>query len=112
MAHQEHECCDEEGICLCTTEGILNVVSKKWTICIVSLLGARSEGYRFNELKRRLVGISPKSLSDRLKELESKNLVNRNVKPTQPPEVTYTLTEDGHSLKASLKPLERWVNER
>ncbi len=112
MTHKEHECCKENGICLCTTEGILNIISKKWTICIVSLLGAKEDGYRFNELKRRLDGISPKSLSDRLGELEKEGLVNREVEPTVPPAVTYTLTEDGHTLKASLNPLEQWVNER
>lgn len=105
-------CCSDDGICLCDTEGILNLISKKWTICIVSLLGERDHGYRFNELKRRLHGISSKSLSDRLKELEKEGLVYRSVKPSVPPAVTYTLTEDGHTLKDSLRPLEKWVNHR
>ncbi|MBS3816158.1 MAG: helix-turn-helix transcriptional regulator [Candidatus Thermoplasmatota archaeon] len=45
----------------------------------MSQLGATGEGFRFNELQRSLGLISPKSLSDRLKELTEKNLVNRYI---------------------------------
>ncbi len=111
MVDEEHVCC-EEDLCLCSAEGILNVVSKKWAICIVSLLGSRKDGYRFNKLKNRLDGISSKSLSDKLKELEKEGLVNRDVKDSVPPKVVYTLTEDGKTLRTALKPLVEWVKEK
>jgi len=108
----DEHCCSEEESCLCPVEGLIDVISKKWAICIISHLGNKEEGYRFNELQRSLEGISPKSLSDRLKELDEEDLVHREVEDTVPPKVTYTLTEDGKQLHSRLKPLVRWVNER
>ncbi len=105
-------CCDERMMCICSVKGIMEVVSKKWTICIVSSLGAKEEGYRFNELKDKLDGISSKSLSDRLKELTAEGLVNRDVEPSVPPKVTYTLNEEGRKLQEALMPLVQWVSEK
>jgi len=112
MKNEDNSCCEEDGSCLCPVEGIIDVISKKWAICIISHLGSKKEGYRFNELQRSLEGVSPKSLSDRLKELESEELVNREVKEAAPPKVIYTLTEDGRELYGRLQPLVRWVNQR
>lgn len=102
--------CDEDGE-LCRTYGVLNTIGKKWTICLVSILRSE-EGYRFNELQRKLNGISPKTLSNRLKELQEANLVDRKVKPESPPKVEYKLTEEGESLKESLYPLVEWLTNR
>ncbi|MFW5953175.1 MAG: winged helix-turn-helix transcriptional regulator [Candidatus Natronoplasma sp.] len=110
MVEKDKKCCEET--CLCPVEGIIDTVSKKWAICIISHFGENEEGYRFNELQRTLNGISPKSLSDRLKELGEEGLVNRNVEESAPPKVTYTLTADGKELHDRLKPLVEWVNER
>ncbi|MEF8874926.1 MAG: helix-turn-helix domain-containing protein [Candidatus Thermoplasmatota archaeon] len=112
MESEDEVCCDTEEPCLCPVEGLIDVVSKKWAICIISHLGEEEEGYRFNELQRSLNGISPKSLSDRLKELNEEGLVNRDVEESVPPKVTYTLTQDGRELHEKLKPLVRWVNQR
>ena len=112
MVKNEESCCSKDEPCLCPVEGIINVISKKWAICIISHLGEKEEGYRFNELQRSLDGISPKSLSDRLKELNEEGLVYRDVEESVPPKVTYTLTEDGKQLHERLKPLVRWVNQR
>lgn len=112
MKNGEEVCCGDERSCLCPVEGIINVVSKKWAICIISQLGADENGYRFNELQRSLNGISPKSLSDRLKELGDEGLVNRDVEGSVPPKVTYTLTKEGKQLHEKLRPLVEWVNQR
>ncbi len=112
MKNSDDVCCGDEEPCLCPVEGLINIVSKKWAICIISHLGSKEEGYRFNELQRSLNGISPKSLSDRLKELTEERLVNRDVEESVPPKVTYTLTEDGKQLHERLKPLVKWVNQR
>ena len=110
MDQKNSECC--EKTCLCPAEGIIDTVSKKWAICIISHLGENENGYRFNELQRSLNGISPKSLSDRLKELTKEQLVNREVENSVPPKVTYSLTADGKELYQRLQPLVEWVNER
>ncbi|MGM0509740.1 MAG: winged helix-turn-helix transcriptional regulator [Thermoplasmatota archaeon] len=112
MTNEKNVCCGDQETCLCPVEGIINVVSKKWAICIISHLGIEEEGYRFNELQRSLDGISPKSLSDRLKELGKEGLVNRDVEESVPPKVTYTLTKDGKELHERLKPVVEWVNQR
>ncbi len=112
MSAEEEECCEQKGSCLCPAEGIIDIISKKWAICIISHLGEKEDGYRFNELQRSLNGISPKSLSDRLKELKEEKLINRDVEESVPPKVTYTLTEDGRDLHERLEPLVEWVNKR
>ena len=64
----DNDCRIEES-CLCSARGIIAVVSKKWTVCIVSIL-EKDSPMRYNELKAKLKEISPKSLSDTLKVLE------------------------------------------
>ncbi|MFW5945490.1 MAG: winged helix-turn-helix transcriptional regulator [Candidatus Natronoplasma sp.] len=112
MENEHSKCCEDEDENSCPVEGIINVVSKKWAICIISHLGEKEEGYGFNELQRSLDGISSKSLSDRLKELTGEKLVNRKVEDSVPPSVNYTLTDDGKDLYKRLKPLVEWVNQK
>jgi len=112
MSKKNEECCCEDSVCLCSTEGVLDLISKKWTLCIVNHLGSKEEGYRFNELERSMDGISPKSLSNRLKELKEHGLVERKVKDTNPPEVRYILTEDGREMNEKLRPLLEWIDQR
>ncbi len=102
-------CDDEDDLCL--TYDLLNTIGKKWTICLISILDETNE-YRFNELKSKLQGISPKTLTKRLKELEKNELIKREVEPESPPKVTYTLTEEGANLKQSLYPLLEWVKKQ
>ncbi|PTD93489.1 transcriptional regulator [archaeon SCG-AAA382B04] len=112
MKEKDKNCCGDNKPFLCPVEGIIDIISKKWSLCIISRLGEKKEGYRFNELQRSLDGISPKSLTDRLKELTENNLVNRDVKESIPPKVTYTLTKEGKQLNQKLKPLLKWINEK
>lgn len=111
MNHHDTGCHEAEEECLCPVEGVLSIVSKKWAICIVSLLGKKGRGYRFNELKRKLDGISPKVLSERLKELKSEGLINRKVEESVPPKVEYKLTKEGMELHNSIRPLVKWVKK-
>ncbi|MBU7018683.1 MAG: helix-turn-helix transcriptional regulator [Theionarchaea archaeon] len=101
--------CKDAGLCPIT--GIIDVVAKKWSICVVSLLGNHGS-MRFNEIRKELKGISPKSLSDRLKELHEGELIQREVYAEVPLRVEYSLTEDGKSLFEALQPLMKWVRER
>ncbi|MGI6737528.1 MAG: winged helix-turn-helix transcriptional regulator [Anaerovoracaceae bacterium] len=63
---------------------------------------------RFNEMKRYIGGISYKTLSATLKELEKDRLVNRKEYPQVPPKVEYSLTERGKSLMPILDQMCEW----
>ena len=105
-------CGPEQGeICLCPLEGIINTISKKWTLQIIAQIGNHNK-LRYNEIKERLGGISPKSLADRLKELEREGLINREAFAEIPPRVEYKLTEDGETLRKSMMPLMEWASTR
>src|SRR6266478_9229654 len=73
-----------------------DVVCGKWTLLLVREL---SEGTsRFCELERSLAGISPRTLSLRLRALEEEGIVERHTFPEVPPRVEYALTEKGKAL--------------
>ncbi len=105
--------CDPEGheICLCPLEGVMEIISKRWAILIIGAIGNHKK-LRYKEIMEHLGGISPKSLSDRLKELEKAGLIERKAFPEIPPRVEYTLTKDGEELRAAVIPLMEWVNRR
>ena len=79
------------------TRPILEQIANKWAVLILTMLCAQLA--RFNEIKRRLDGITHKALSDALKRLERNGLVKRKVLPTQPIGVEYTITPLGASLR-------------
>ena len=64
---------------------------------------------RFNEIMRRLDGITHKALADALKRLERNGLVKRHVLPTTPVGVEYTITPLGRSLQAPFEALYEWA---
>jgi DNA-binding HxlR family transcriptional regulator len=72
------------------------IVCGKWTLLVIrDLAEGRS---RFCELERSLVGISPRTLSLRLRALEEEGVVERQTFPEVPPRVEYALTEKGRAL--------------
>jgi DNA-binding HxlR family transcriptional regulator len=98
-------------VCLCPLEGIINIIAKKWAILIISIIG-HHEKIRFNDIMQRLDGISPRTLSDVLKELQKENLISREAFSEIPPRVEYSLTDDGKKLCDAVLPLIRWAEER
>ena len=80
----------------CPVARTAQIIGNKWTPLIVRDLVAGDR--RFSELERSLVGISPKTLTERLKYLESKEIVERRCYAEVPPRVVYSLTEKGHAL--------------
>jgi DNA-binding HxlR family transcriptional regulator len=73
-----------------------DIVCGKWTLLLVREL---AEGCsRFCELERSLTGISPRTLSLRLRALEEEGIVERHTEPAVPPRVEYALTEKGLAL--------------
>ncbi|ADN35203.1 transcriptional regulator, HxlR family [Methanolacinia petrolearia DSM 11571] len=102
---------DSNRICLCPLEGIITTISKKWAILLITILG-HHEKLRFNDLMNILDGISPKTLTDLLKELQRTGLVERESFPEIPPRVEYSLTDDGKELCEVIIPLVKWAEKR
>lgn len=90
--------------CTCEVCGTFELLGQKWTTHVLGLV--YEEGpLRFNELKRRLGGVSARMLSDRLDELAEADLVERVDHDESPPRVEYRGTERGEELVAALEPL-------
>ena len=92
--------CEDES---CPVARAVAVLDGKWTMLVIRDLldGTR----RFGELRRSLAGISPKTLTDRLRELEESGLVTRTMYAEIPPRVEYDLTERGRRLSPVLSAL-------
>lgn len=88
------------------TRPILEHIANKWTVLILNVLCTQPA--RFNDLRRRLDGISHKALSEALKRLERNGLISRKVLPTQPVGVEYTITSLGCSLREPFAALYNW----
>ena len=83
-----------------------DVVCGKWTLLLIRDL---AEGCsRFCELERSLEGISPRTLSLRLRALEEEGIVTRNTFPEVPPRVEYALTEKGEALVPLIEDMRRY----
>jgi DNA-binding HxlR family transcriptional regulator len=72
------------------------LLERRWQLSI--LYAALSGAIRFSEFADAIAGISPRMLSERLRELESAGLIARAVLPTSPPTVEYRLTARGRKL--------------
>jgi DNA-binding HxlR family transcriptional regulator len=98
----------DESCPVCRTA---DIVCGKWTLLLVREL---AEGCsRFCELERSLAGISPRTLSLRLRALEEEGIVARSTFPAVPPRVEYSLTEKGLALIPIIDNMrsygERWL---
>ena len=82
---------------LCPVRKTAEIIDGKWTTLIIrDLLSGKK---RYSELLKSLEGISPKMLAARLKELEIKGILSRELFPTIPPKTEYQLTKLGFKLK-------------
>ena len=82
------------------------IISGKWTLLLIRDLADGSR--RFCELERSLEGISPRTLSLRLRALEDEGIVVRNTFPEVPPRVEYALTEKGRALVPLIEDMRRY----
>ena len=87
--------------------GILARIGDKWSVLVVMLLG--DGPLRFNELKRKIGGVSQRMLTLTLRGLERDGLVTRTVFPTIPPRVDYELTDLGRGLQHPVMALGQWA---
>ncbi len=80
----------------CPVARTARIISGKWTLLIIRDLASGVK--RFNQLERSLQGISPKTLSERLRVLEEEGVIARQTFAEVPPRVEYSLTEKGRDL--------------
>ena len=91
----------------CPIARSLDLIGERWTMLILRDLavgGAR----KFQDFERSLAGISPNTLSARLKRLEDAGIVERRFYEQHPPRAEYVLTEKGSELRPVLKALFEW----
>jgi DNA-binding HxlR family transcriptional regulator len=91
---------------ICPVEKTLDIIGGKWTILILRDLFSGTK--RFGELRKSLEGISPKTLSERLRYLEKEGIVQKKIYAEVPPKVEYSLTERGETLRSIIVTLKRW----
>lgn len=91
----------------CPTRMVLDDVTSRWGSLVTVLL--LEQTYRFSELAYRIGGISEKMLAQTLRALEEDGFVLREVYPSKPPRVEYSLTPFGRELAERVQHLTRWV---
>lgn len=95
-----------EPTCM-AVRNLLQTIASKWTVIVVTQL---AEGpCRFSELRRAVGGVTQKSLTTCLRELERNGLVERVVTASVPPRVDYALTPLGQTLMEPLSALTSWA---
>lgn len=98
---------DEALTLECPVTYTLSILGGKWKWLIIYLLFEHNI-LRYGELKKRLVGITHKMLSQQLKELDAANLINRKEYQQIPPKVEHSLSEQGKTLLPILNLMCEW----
>lgn len=91
----------------CPLERALKLIGGKWKIRIICALN-HSDATRYNELKRKIFGVTNTMLASSLKEMEEDGLVTRMQYPEMPVRVEYSLTDTARSLLPLLGQLAQW----
>lgn len=90
----------------CPVAAAMEVIGGKYKVIIIwNLIG---KTLRYNQLKKAIPQITPKMLSQQLKELEADGIINRMLYPVVPPKTEYSLTEIGKTLTPLIKGLCEW----
>jgi len=100
---------DQPLECPCPPTGLVDIVGKKWAMCVVTLLG-RNGALRFGPIQRALPRVSPATLTATLRALERAELVRRaETTADGRSRGAYALTVPGEALYRSLLPLTSWL---
>lgn len=91
----------------CPVRDVVQNVFGKWTALLMMALAERP--YRFGELRRLVPDISQRMLTQTLRDLQRDGYVHREVFPTKPPSVEYSLTDLGRSMFGPLHQLLQWA---
>jgi len=93
----------------CAVTKTIKVIGSKWTMLILHHLNDGTK--RFGELQMELKGISPKTLSQRLQELEREKMVSKKVFAEVPLHVEYSLTDKGKSVGKIFTEMARFSSQ-
>lgn len=96
----------EGGLANCPIRNVVQNIFTKWSSLL--LMALAEQPYRFGELRRLVPDISQRMLTQTLRDLERDGYVNREVFPTKPPSVEYSLTEMGHQMYDALQHVLHW----
>lgn len=91
----------------CPVRDVIQGISGKWNTLLMSALAEKP--YRFGELRRLVPDISQRMLTQTLHDLQRDGYVHREVFPTKPPSVEYSLTDLGRSMFGPLHQLLLWA---
>jgi DNA-binding HxlR family transcriptional regulator len=93
----------------CAVEAAIGLIDGKWkSIVLFHLL---SGTLRFNEIRRQIANVTPRMLTNQLRELEADGLIARKIYAQVPPKVEYSLSPLGRSMKPILLALKDWGDE-
>lgn len=92
----------------CPIRSVVQNIFGKWSSLLLMALAERP--YRFGELRRLVPDISQRMLTQTLRDLQRDGYIHREVFPTKPPSVEYSLTDLGRSMFASLQHLLAWAD--
>ncbi|GHO98310.1 HxlR family transcriptional regulator [Reticulibacter mediterranei] len=93
--------------CMSSIRTVLHILGGKWSFLVLAQLYIRPR--RFNQLLRALDDISTKALTDTLRHLERNEIIRREVTPTVPITVEYSLTEKGKAFRVVLSEMNHWM---
>jgi DNA-binding HxlR family transcriptional regulator len=97
------------GECCPHLHEAIELIGKRWSGAIVYVLLTNAEPMRFSEVGQAIPQLSDRLLSERMKELEARGIVERQVHAEAPVRVEYELTTMGRELEPALGELRRWA---
>ncbi len=102
------ECNERDDTCLAKgpSREVLGLIANKWTVLVLYIINRRT--MRYNEIQRKIPGISQKVLTSVLRQLEENGIIKRTIYPVVPPKVEYEVTSLGKTLLESLQALQYW----
>lgn len=100
---------EDKELCILYSSKLMDLIMKKYTYSILVILDKHGK-LRFNELQRKISGMTQRALSIRLKELENAKLIKREVDQTSPVKVFYSITIKGKAVKNTIQILVSLVN--
>lgn len=90
-------------------EAAFELLGKKWTGLLIHVLGTKPA--RFTTLLEQIPGVSPRLLTERLRDLECRGVVRRDVYPESPVRIEYALTEKGRALLPVMGQIADWAHD-
>ncbi|SFB43246.1 transcriptional regulator, HxlR family [Rhizobium sp. NFR07] len=93
----------------CPVRDVMNQIAGKWSTLLLQALAERP--YRFGELRRLVPDISQRMLTQTLRDLQRDGYIDRQVFPTKPPSVEYSMTDLGRSLFEPLSKVLTWATD-